>query len=205
MAVDKLDLYKAHKDQYKATATPRILEIPPIPYLSVEGRGSPQGDDFMAAMTALYGMAYTLKFMHKEHGQDFTVAKLEGIWHPVGGFEQKIEKPSEMEWDYNLIIRMPEFVTAEDLPAAREQLAKKKREGEFERATLSIIEEGLVVQALHVGSYAEETPTLEKMHAYATEQGYRHLPSHHELYLSDPRRVEPAKLKTLLRTQIKKA
>jgi len=204
MPADKLDLYKAHKDQYKATAKPRIVELPPIHYLVVEAEGSPTDDRFMEVMGALYGIAYTLKFMYKNKGQDFVVSKLEGMWFPEGGFDQKIENPSEMNWKYKLMIRMPEFVRQDDLPTAREQLEKKKKEGPFDLVNLSIIEEGTVVQALHIGPYAEETPTLEAMHTWAGEQGYKHLPNHHEIYLSDPRRGDPAKLRTILRTPVEK-
>lgn len=205
MAAIKIDLYKQHRDQYKATAKPQILDLPPIPYLAIDGHGSPADEQMTVKMGALYGMAYTLKFMHKEHGQDFVVAKLEGLWHPEGGYEQDIVNPSTMIWDYKLLIRVPEFVKTEDLTDAREQLRKKKKDGPFDEVKLEVIEEGLVVQALHIGPYAEETSTIEGMHSYAAEQGYHHTPSHHEIYLNDPRRVDPAKLKTILRTSIVKS
>ncbi|MCB2213626.1 GyrI-like domain-containing protein [bacterium] len=202
---DKLDLYKQHKDQYKATQQPQILTLPPIPYLAVDGEGKPGDDLFAEIMGALYGMAYTLKFMAREQGRDYVVAKLEGMWYPVGGFDQPIENPSEMTWQYKLLVRVPEFITDANLAAAREQLAKKKKEGPFEKVHLEVISEGTVVQAMHIGPYAEETPTLERMHAYAAEQGYKHTHGHHEIYLGDPRRVAPEKLKTLLRTPVEKA
>jgi hypothetical protein len=204
MPAEKIDLYKVHKEEYKASSHPRILELPPIRYLTIVGHGSPADDVFTEKLGALYGMAYTLKFIHKDRGQDFVVAKLEGMWKPVGGFEQKIENPSEMIWDYKLLMRMPDFVVSSNLNVARKQLAKKKKVGPFTELHVVPIEEGTVVQALHIGPYADETATIDKMHSFAKEQGYKPLHGHHELYLSDPRKVAPEKLRTILRTPVEK-
>lgn len=202
MAAEKLDMFKQHREQYRATKNPRLVELPPVPYLCAEGYGKPGGPEFEALIGALYGVAYTVKFMMKERGRDYVVGKLEGIWWFEGGEEVPAEAAAEMDWHYKLLSRVPDFVTADDLDRARAQLADKGKRGPFDRVGLEVIDEGIVVQALHIGTYASEDLTIAAMHEFARSEGCEPKPGHHEIYLSDPRRVEPDRLKTILRQPI---
>lgn len=205
----KLDLYKEFKAQYKAKADPELLDLPPIQYLTVEGKGAPAGDAFKDGTEALYAMAYTIKMNCKKNGpigggdpRDYVVCKLEGLWWSADErcFDF-LDVPRE-EWLWKLLIRTPDFITQKDLEwAAEAALAKGKTES-VRNVSFETIDEGPVVQALHVGPYAEETPLIRRMHETAQKVGKSFVGKHHEIYLSDPRRVEPEKLKTILRHPI---
>ena len=204
MADEKLNLYKHYKQDYTAKQQPLILRVTPSHYLAIDGHGAPGGDDFSQKMGALYGMAYTIKFGCKARGQDFVVSKLEGLWwiDGVEGYDFNGKSPDN--WSWRILIRQPDFVTPSDREEAIKTLHRKKKEGPFEEVRLELFDEGEVVQILHVGPYAEETPTIMKMHEYAEEQGYQLDGLHHEIYLSDPFKTEPSKLKTILRHPVKK-
>ncbi|MCB2201032.1 GyrI-like domain-containing protein [bacterium] len=204
MADEKLNLYKHFRQDYTAKQDPAILRVTPSQYLMIDGHGAPGNDQFSEKMGALYGMAYTIKFGCKERGQDFVVCKLEGLWWIDGVEGYDFVGKSADDWSWRILIRMPDFVTQEDRQTAIETLHKKKKEGPFEDVRFEHFDEGEVVQILHVGPYAEETPTIMRMHAYAEEQGYKLDGLHHEIYLGDPRKTDPAKLKTILRHPVKK-
>lgn len=204
MTDEKLNLMKQFKQDYKAKQDPAILRVTPSPYLMIDGQGAPGSEAFSEKMGALYGMAYTIKFGCKERGQDFVVNKLEGLWWIEGvGYEEFLERPKD-EWSWRIMIRMPDFVNEADRSEAIEKLHKKKKEGPFEEVRLEEFDEGEVVQILHVGPYADETPNIMRMHDYVEEQGYELAGLHHEIYLSDPFKTDPAKLKTILRHPVKK-
>ena len=204
MAGEKLDLYKLHREDYKAKPEPEIKKIAPANYLMIDGSGSPDGKDFPWKMGGLYGMAYTLKFASKTKGRDYVVSKLEGLWwvEEVEGFD--FVSASKDDWQWRILIRTPDFITEADLAEAIEQLRTKKKEGPFEEVRVGILDEGEVVQALHIGPYSEETALIHRMHEYAEAQGYELTGLHHEIYLGDPRSTAPEKLKTILRHPVKK-
>jgi hypothetical protein len=200
---EKLDLYRQHKDQYVKPKKPALVEVPPIPYLAIEGKGEPGGERFQACVGALYGAAFTIKMTRKFAGQgDYKVCGLEGLWCIEGGdWNAAKGHPEKLQW--KLIIRVPDFITKADLDDAKKQLRAKKKPPEFEDVRLETIKEGACVQVLHVGPYDQEEETIAAMRAFAEENGLTLAGPHHEIYLSDPRRVAPEKLKTILRQPVK--
>jgi hypothetical protein len=200
-AAPKLDLYKLHKSEYVAPKAPVLVMTLPAKYLAIGGQGKPGSKEFQADTGALYGMAYTLKMAAKARGQDYKVSNLEGIYWGAGP-EPDVPGaiPTVMNW--LLIIRVPDFIQPKDLGAARDQLRAKGKTGEFDKVKLERIDEGACVQMLHVGSYQDEPKTVAQMSAFAKEKGLTYRGRHHEIYLSDPRRVPPARLKTILRLPV---
>lgn len=201
----KLDLYKKHKADYVAPKQPTLLDIKPARYLAISGSGDPQGGLFGRSMGALYAMAYTLKFASKAAGKDYKVAMPEGLWWCVGPSKDLGEAPKK-DWRWTLVIRTPDFVTAAQRTAAVKALKAKGKDPLVSQVKLTTLHEGTCVQALHVGPYIEEDRTILPMLAHAAAQGYqpRARGKHHEIYLSDPRRVPPAKLRTILRLPVGK-
>jgi len=200
---EKLDLYKDNKKEYAATPKPALVEIGPAVYLSISGQGTPGGAAFSEAIGALYGVAFTAKMTRKFSGKrDYAVGKLEALWPDLQCVEAMPEKE---HWTWQLMIRTPRFITQKDVTQAIETLLKRKKGAEVQRVELLTLSEGLCVQALHVGPYEAEGKTVAAMQALAGRQGLTFAGAHHEIYLSDPRRVPAAKLKTILRQPVKKA
>ncbi len=201
---EKIDLFKSNKDQYAATQKPQIVEIKPAKYLTIIGRGAPGSDEFSAKIGALYGSAYTIKMTRKFAGmQDYTVCKLECQYWLDGDSFDFGNTPQE-KWNWKFLIRTPDFVEDNDLNTAAEKLIAKGKPQEVKQVKLESISEGLCAQALHVGPYDKEEETLTKMMDFASEQGMEFHGMHHEIYISDPCRVAPEKLKTILRMPVKK-
>jgi hypothetical protein len=211
----KLDLRKELKYLYSPSAKKvEIVEVPHFQFAMLDGQIEPGQEpststSFQEAMMALYGISYTLKFnakLRKENPVDYPVMALEGLWWIEGG-EFDINKKDN--WLYTVMMLQPDFITPEMFEQAREQVRKKRGD----RAVLTKMrfepfEEGLCVQVMHIGPYADEPATVERMKSFARENGYRDLVGlggkHHEIYLGDPRRADPAKLKTVLRHPIEK-
>jgi hypothetical protein len=200
----KLDLYKLHAAEYVKPKRPVLVATRPARYLAVDGSGDPAGPAFGAAVGALYGMAYTIKMGRKRLGQDFKVAGLEGLWWPAGGAaSQWMLDQSKRSWRWKVLIRVPDFVKERCLVLAAQLLAEKGRGRGVAAVKLERIAEGKCVQMLHVGPYADEGRTMDAMLAFAKEQGLRFTGRHHEIYLNDPRRTRPERLKTILRHPVK--
>jgi hypothetical protein len=204
MAEPKLDLLKVHKDEYVAPKKPQLVKTRPAKYLAIAGRGKPGDELFQAQVGSLYGVAYTLKMSKKAAGQDYKVATLEGLYwgdDPKGClFDQPLQA---MNW--KLLIRTPDFITQKDLKQTIAALAEKGKAPHAADVKLEKLSEGLCVQMLHVGPYAAETRTIDAMTAVAQESGLASAGPHHEIYLSDPRRVPAERLKTILRLPVRKA
>lgn len=197
--MEKLDLAKTYKTYYTAPTKPQIVEFAPISYVTIIGKGDPNGTTFASATEALYTVAYGVKGYNKKVEKDFTVAKLEGQWWVDGDPRTALELPRE-EWHWKLLIRMPDFVTAETVEEARRvALAKKKELKVIVDVGYESLHEGTCVQMLHVGPYATEPETLAHMYQYMVHNHLSISGLHHEIYLSDPRKVEPARMKTILR------
>ena len=201
---DKIDLYKLHKAEYAAPKKPKLIETKRARYMVVEGQGAPGDETFQRKIEALYGMAYTAKFQSKFAGRDYTVCKLEGIYGIGGQKAADFDKLPPEQWKWKLLIRVPDFVGDKQLDEARKALRERGKEGDFDDVHLEEIDEGPCVQMLHVGPYEEEKRTIDAMKAFADEGGYEMHMWHHEIYLSDPRRVPPERLKTILRQPVKK-
>jgi hypothetical protein len=199
----KLDLRKELKRYYTAKRKPELIDVPEGKFLTILGKGDPNGEEYQQAMMALYGVSYTLKFDQKAKGRDYNVMHLEGLWWVNGGvFDLNDPAPRE-QWRWKSIIRQPDFVTGEMVEDVRPSV-REKRGTMVDDVKLESFHEGLCAQVLHVGPYSEEGPTIQLLHDYIMEQGYRMRGDHHEIYMSDPRRSKQEKLKTIIRHPIEK-
>jgi hypothetical protein len=191
------------RDFYTAGRQPRLIDIPNFSFLMVDGHGDPNVSvEYGQAVDALYSLSYTLKFAVKRGPQqlDYRVMPLEGLWWMPDMSQFSIERKAD--WDWTMMIRQPDEVD-EDL--FKRSLAEATRKKELPAAGLMRLEsfsEGLAAQVLHIGPYAAEGPTIERLHAFIVEQGYERVAKHHEIYLGDPRRSAPEKLKTVLRQPV---
>ncbi len=200
--MEKIDLFKQFKSEYKAVGKPVLIEASEAQYLAIEGQGEPGGAVFAESVGALYGMAFTIKMTRKAAGLgDYVVCKLEAVWGGEGD-EEFCNLPPK-QWHWKMMIRTPDCVGSSDLERAAEAIVNKGKGEEVRRVGLEKLDEGLCVQMLHVGPYDKEGETVEVMKQFAAESGYELHGKHHEIYLSDPRRVPPERLKTILRRQIK--
>jgi hypothetical protein len=184
-----------------------VVDVPPMSFLMVDGHGDPNtAQEYQDAVEALYGVAYKLKFTSKkELGKDYVVPPLEGLWwaEDMGAFTTMRDKSA---WDWTMMIMQPEWVTQEMVGEAVKQVERGKDLPALSKIRLETYHEGLSVQIMHVGSYDDEGPTIARMHhEFMPENGYEPAGKHHEIYLSDPRKVAPEKLKTVLRQPIRKA
>lgn len=193
---EKLDLYKRHRSEYVTPKEPVFVMIGPAKYLTLTGVGSPQGEYFKDAVSALYTVAYSLKMAEKAAGHDYKVCHLEGQWWIKDG---NFETDTQDQWNWRLLMRVPNFVSQNDLFAAITTAIAKKRILLAGDIQLETITEGRCVQVLHTGPYSEEKPTIEKMHRAVSRNGMQMIGPHHEIYLSDPRRVPGERLRTILR------
>jgi hypothetical protein len=194
----KLDLYKLHKSEYVTPRRPVILGIKPARYLALTGHGAPGGPAFQAKLGALYNIAFTIKMAKKLAGQDYAVCKLEGLWWGNKTKSSFVEEPRD-RWNWKLMIRTPEFIQNRDVSEAARNLLAKGRSVDVSEVKLESLREGRCVQVLHNGPYDRETITIESMQKFAAAAGLQLHGLHHEIYLSDPRRVDPPRLKTILR------
>lgn len=192
----KLDLLAVHKSDYVAPKRPVLLTIAPATYLGISGRGQPGDVTFAAHIGALYAMAFTTKMQRKFSGRrDYTVAKLEARW-------PALPSSSSPSWSWELLIRTPEFITAEDLENSVRALLAKGQPPLVRDVRLVTINEGRCVQMLHVGPYDQEPTTMKIMTGFAAESALKPTGPHHEIYLSDPRRVPSERLRTILRIPV---
>jgi hypothetical protein len=190
---EKLDLYKVNKSEYVMPKEPALVDVRPAKYLTLDGEGEPGSERFQAAIGALYGCAFTIKMTRKFAGQDYRVCHLEGLW--TG------DQPRQ-SWKWKLMIRVPEFINARDLKEAVEKLKSKGKGAEAGQVRLETIKEGKCIQVLHVGPYSDEGETVRRMIAFEGRQGLTPHGPHHEIYLSDPRRVAAERLRTILRQPV---
>jgi len=199
---DKIDLFKEHKAEYKATSKAALINTKPAQYLMVDGTGAPGGTVFEECIGALYAMAFTIKMTRKFARQgDYVVCKLEALWYTQDRADNFADLPQD-KWCWRLMIRTPECVTQKDLDKAVEALLKKGKAEAVKQVRLETLDESQCVQILHVGPYDKVGEAIEKMQALAEENGLSFTGKHHEIYLSDPRRVAPEKLKTIVRRSV---
>lgn len=199
---EKLDLFKAHKADYAMPKAPAFVTIGPATYLAIDGEGDPNGPAFAEAMGGLYAMAWTIKMRKKfDEGRDYKVAPLEAMWWRASGEPITAGMPTS-DWCWTALIRTPDFVCPSDLEAAAAELRRKNKAPAAGRVRLELLQEGECVQMLHVGPYSAETANVEAMHTFAAENGKKPRGRHHEIYLSDPRRVPPERLRTIIRQPV---
>jgi hypothetical protein len=199
-----IDLKKTLKPYYTASAAkPAFVDVPAMNCLMIDGQGDPNGQAFQEAVGTLYGVAYTLKFtFKKEKVVDYPVMALEGLWCADDISDFLNEKREN--WKWTVFIVLPDVVTKKDVARAVEAVKKKAKFPRFPEVRFEKFAEGRAAQILHVGPYASEGPTIERLHKFVEEQGYELRGKHHEIYLGDPRRSAPEKLKTIIRHPVKK-
>ena len=205
--VEKLDLQKEDAYYYKAKKSPELKDLDTYYYLTVSGKSSPESPEFLRAIEQIYAVAYSVKFTCKAEDNDFVVPKMEAYWWIDGGYEiqYRFAQTPREEWNWKIVIRMPDFVEQEHFQKACEKVRLKNPSLVIDKVLYERINDGRVVQCLHLGSYEEEEPTILSMMQYVIENGLRVNGYHHEIYLSDPRRTKPEKLKTILRYAVTKA
>lgn len=202
---DKFDFKTAYKDLYLPGKKPSLIEVPAMTFFMVDGVGDPQGESYQEAMSILYSLTFTVK-MSKMSGQvpegyfDYVLPPLEGLWETPGNcFTGDMEQ--RKQWKWTSMIRQPDFVTPSVFQWAKEQAAKKHPEIDFSRARLEEYAEGLSAQVMHWGPYSEEQVTIDRLQGFIKENGLRFHAGyrHHEIYLGDPRKTAPERLRTVLR------
>jgi hypothetical protein len=202
----KIDFKKEWKHLYQPSKEDfQVVEVPDLQYLMLDGHGDPNtAPEYSQAVEALYAVAYKIKFLSKKDDQDYVVPPLEGLWwaEDMDAFTSSRDKT---QWDWTMMIMTPGWITREMYLQAREEVAQKKDLPALPDLRLETYQEGLCVQILHIGSYDDEGPILQEMHEkWMPENGYDFNGKHHEIYISDPRKVDPSKLKTVLRQPIKR-
>lgn len=199
----KVDLKRELHELYTARRDPRVVDVPELAFLMIDGHGDPNtAAAYREAVETLYAVAYTAKFIVKRApgGVDFGVMPLEGLWWTDDMSTFSTDHKSD--WDWTMMIAQPGHVTAEVVEEARAKAAKKKALAAIDRLRFERFTEGLAAQIMHIGPYAAEGPTIERLHAFISENGYTLTGKHHEIYLSDPRRAAPEKLKTIVRQPV---
>lgn len=206
------DFKKEYKEFYMPKTKPMIVEVPKANYIAVKGKGDPNeaDGDYKKAIGMLYAVAYTLKMSYKtdrriEGFYEYVVPPLEGFWWQDG--VDGIDYSDKSSFNWISVIRIPDFITQADIDWAKETALKKKKL-DCSAVDMMTIDEGMCVQIMHIGSYDDEPETVELMDSYIKEQGYvndlNDKRLHHEIYLSDARKVTPDKLKTVIRHPIRK-
>ena len=207
------DYKKEYKEFYQPPKTPSIIDIPQMDYIAVRGKGDPNLPDgeYKSAIGLLYGIAYTIKMSymgsHKIDGYfPYVVPPLEGLWWQEGGAGIDYSRKENFHWIS--MIRLPEFVTEEEFNWAVAE-ATEKKQTDFSKVEFFPYKEGLCVQCMHIGSYDKEPASLQLMNSFIQKEGYipdqSGIRKHHEIYLSDPRRTKPERLRTVIRQPIRPA
>ncbi len=206
------DFKKEYKEFYLPKGKPSLITVPPMNFIAVRGQGDPNlpGGEYQAALNVLYALAFTLKMSKLgdrriEGYFDYVVPPLEGFWRQRG--TEGIDYSRKADFQWLSVIRLPDFVTQADFDWAAET-AEKKKKLDCSAARFTTIDEGLCVQCMHLGPYDDEPATVAKMDAFLSEAGcendFSETRLHHEIYLSDPRRTAPEKLRTVIRHPVKK-
>ena len=206
------DYKKEYKEFYLPKKRPECIEMPSMNFLAVRGMGDPneEGGDYKISIGLLYGIAFTIKMSkmgnRKIEGYfDYVMPPLEGFWWQEGMREMDFTRKADFQWIS--MIRLPDFVKREDFQWAKNEAQRKKNQ-DFSRVEFMTFQEGLCVQCMHIGSYDEESATMEEMNRYLTREGFvldfTEERRHHEIYLSDARRIAPQRRRTVIRDPIKK-
>ncbi len=206
----KLDLRKQFKHLYFPPKNKIVtVDVPSFKFLMIDGCGNPNtSQEFQEAIGAMYSVAYTLKFMFKlkrKPAVDFPVMALEGLWWAEGIEQFSIAELNRRkdEWKWTLMIMQPDIVTSERVAEAIDEAGRKKNPPALDKVRLESFHEGLCAQLLHIGSYSAEQPNIDRLHNFIREGGHALSGRHHEIYMGDPRRVKPERLKTVLRQPMK--
>lgn len=205
--MNKIDFKKELKLLYNPGRDFELVNVPELVFLVVDGHGDPNtAREYLDAVEALYAVAYKLKFASKkELGRDYVVPPLEGLWW-AQDMESFTSQRDKSAWDWTMMIMQPGWISAPMFENTRAESAASKNLPALPKMRMETYNEGLCVQFLHIGSYDDEGPMIARMHnEWMPENGYRQNGKHHEIYLSDPRKVAPEKLRTIIRQPIRKA
>lgn len=210
--MEKFDFKKEYKDLYMPKTEPSIVTVPEMKFIAVRGSGDPNTSaEYKQAMEILYGLSFTIKMAKMSGSQpdgyfEYVVPPLEGFWSVNDGIFDGLNITDKSKFHWISVIRQPDFVTESVFEQARAE-AEKKKKTDMSKAEFITVSEGLCVQSMHIGSYDSEPSTILKMREFAEKNGYSEDLSdtrlHHEIYLSDPRRCAPERLKTVIRHPIK--
>jgi hypothetical protein len=204
--MSKVDFKKELKYLYRpSTKRFEVVEVPLMNFLMIDGHGDPNtAPAYKEAVEALYAVAYRLKFMSKKTmGQDYVVPPLEGLWWAED--MRVFTSGNKAAWDWTMMIMQPEWIGPKMFEDARKQVEKAKNPPALPKMSFETYHEGLSVQIMHIGAYDDEAPTLVRLHdEFIPQNGYSEAGKHHEIYLSDPRKVALEKLRTVLRQPVKK-
>jgi hypothetical protein len=197
--MEKLDLRKEHKALYSARPGPDVIEVPELNFIMVDGKGDPNtSSEFISAIEALYGASFSLKFMSKkERGLDWTVMALEGLWWADD--MEDFDRLDKSRWKWTLMIMQPHQIGPDDFETVKGQLRKKKDNPAVDLLRMERYAEGSSVQVLHVGPFSAEGPAIMRVHEHIKMLSGIPSGKHHEIYLSDTRRVPEEKWKTIIR------
>lgn len=199
--IEKIDLFKQLKTDFKQTKEPILFKATSGQYLTVDGKGLPGGETFQQAIEALYSVAFTVKMTRKADDLgDYVVCKLEALWWVDG--QEDFSQVDQDLWQWKLMIRTPDCVEVTDLQKAVTALKGKGKARAVENITLENLDEGLCVQMLHLGPYDRECETIAEMQTFMEMKKVKPNGPYHEIYISDPRRVAPERLKTILRKPV---
>lgn len=199
--MEKIDFKKKWKNLYQPSAKEVVkVEVPEMNFLMIDGEGDPNASAaFKEAAEALYSLSYTLKFMVKKGKEqiDYAVMPLEGLWwaDDMSAFSAE----NKADWKWTLMIMQPEFVTEALVKEGREQVGKKNTLPALQAVRFEAFAEGTAAQIMHIGQFSAEGPTIERMHKFIADSGGKLFGKHHEIYLSDVHKADPAKWKTVLR------
>jgi hypothetical protein len=193
------------KQLYRGRRSPEVVDVPELDFVMIDGHGDPNvSDGYRAALQALFSVSYTLKFaIARAGGPTCRVGPPEGLWSvpDMAGFATA----DKADWDWTMMIRQPVEVTRERFERTAADVAERKQLPQARDLRLERFDEGLAAQVLYLGPYADEGPTIAALHAFIAEQGYARRGRHHEIYLGDPRRSAPERLKTIIRQPISPA
>ena len=197
--MDRIDFKKDFKELYGTGQTPALVNVPRFKFLMIDGKGAPASKIFQDAVQVLYGITFTIKFDLKKEGviPEYSVPPLEGLWWMANGKPFDLE--AKAQWRWTLMIAQPAHIKDINVIRAIKTLRSKKQNPAIEHVRFSAFEEGRCAQILHIGPYAEEAPTIALLHEFARQHHYKLHGKHHEIYLGDPRRAKPEKLRTILR------
>ena len=204
--MEKIDHKKELKPLYSpSTKKVELVEVPEMKFLMIDGSGDPNTSKlYQDAVAALFGISYTLKFMIKKGNEkiDYSVMPLEGLWWMDD--MQKFTTLNKDEWKWTMMIMQPQFITAELVETAIDEMLKKKKLAARPNVRFEKFTEGKTAQIMHIGPFSEEGPTIQKVHDFILENGFKLSGKHHEIYLSDIRKAKPEKWKTIVRQPFEK-
>lgn len=201
--MEKVDFKKELKHLYRPSPkVPVVVDVPKMNFLMVDGRGNPNtSEEYRDAIEALYGLSYPVKFALKKAGiLDYTVMPLEGLWWIEGS--EEFDPDKKENWQWTSMIMQPDLVTNDMVVETIDYVKEKKDLAALSKVRLESFHERLSVQIMHIGPWSAEAPTIQRLHDFAEEQGYTLRGRHHEIYLGDPRRTTPEKLKTVIRQPV---